>query len=51
VIDEDEVKLLDVAIFADDVVDEDEKQLLKDLKDKADSVCPEFNELYNRCLG
>lgn len=51
VIDEDEVKLLDAAIFADDIVDEDEKQLLKDLKKKADSACPEFDDLYNRCLG
>ncbi len=51
VIDEDEVKLLDAAIFADDVVDDDEKQLLRDLKEKADSACPEFDELCSRCLG
>lgn len=51
VIDEDEVKLLDEAIFADDVVDDDEKQLLRDLKEKAAGACPDFEELYRRCLG
>lgn len=51
VIDKDEVKLLDAAIFSDDVVDDNEKQLLRDLKEKADGACPEFDDLYSRCLG
>jgi len=50
-IDKDEVELLNAAIFADDVVDDDEKQLLRDLKEKAKGACPEFDELCSRCLG
>jgi hypothetical protein len=38
-------------IFADGKVDAAEKHWLKELKCLADSVCPEFLDLYNKCMA
>ena len=45
-----EAKWLRKAIFADDEVDADEIQLLKDIKEAAKSTCKEFDELYAECV-
>ncbi len=49
-IDENETKWLRKAIFADNEVDEDEKNLLKTLKSEAKSTCAEFDALYDECM-
>ncbi len=46
-----EVTWLRSYIFADGKVDDDEKQLLKELKLLADQTCPEFLALYNECMA
>ena len=45
-----EAKWLRKTIFADDQVDEDEIQLLKEIKRGAKESCPEFEELYKECV-
>lgn len=51
VVDKKETKKLRVIIFADGKVDKQEKAFLKALKNKAKSVCPEFDALYKECVG
>ena len=45
-----EAKWLRKTIFADEKVDDDEVQLLKDIKSGAKETCPEFEELYQECV-
>jgi hypothetical protein len=49
-IDDAEAKWLRKVIFADQKVDADEVQLLKDLKAGAKSTGAEFNKLYGECV-
>jgi hypothetical protein len=45
-----EAKWLRKTIFADNQVDADEAQLLKDLKREAKHCGPEFEKLYSECV-
>jgi hypothetical protein len=46
-----EAAWLTKTIFADAVVDDDEKRLLKELKAGAKKTSPEFEALYKKCVG
>ena len=50
VISDNEAKWLRKVIFADKQVDDDELQLLKDLKREAKHVGPEFQKLHDECV-
>jgi uncharacterized tellurite resistance protein B-like protein len=50
-IDADEAGWLREMLFADGVIDEAERQFLRDLKAGATRVSPEFQRLYDECLG
>lgn len=49
-IDADEAALLREIIFADGVVDEDEKNFLRALKDGATDTSQEFQALFDECM-
>ncbi len=51
VIDAAEAKWLQALIFADKKVDDNEKKFLMKLKKGAKSTSPEFDALYEKCLG
>jgi uncharacterized tellurite resistance protein B-like protein len=50
VITDTEAAWLRKTIFADNKVDADEIQLLKELKQSAKKTSPEFDKLYNECV-
>ncbi len=51
IVDVKETERLRDIIFADKVVDENEKTFLKELKMEAKNVCPEFEALLSECLA
>ena len=51
VVDKKEAKQIRAILFADGKIDKNEKAFLRSLKAKAKSVCPEFDALYNECVG
>ncbi len=50
-IDKAEAGWLRKMLFADGVIDADEKKFLKDLKREATKVSPQFQALYDECMG
>jgi uncharacterized tellurite resistance protein B-like protein len=50
VVDPAEAKKLREIIFADGVVDDNEKRFLQDLKKNAKETCSEFDALYTECM-
>lgn len=50
VVDAGEAARIREILFADGVIDEDEKEFLSLLKSKAKSLSPEFEVLYNECM-
>ena len=50
-IDAAEARWLRKMLFADGIIDADEKKFLKDLKREANATSPAFDALYNECLG
>lgn len=50
-IDTEEAAWLRKALFADGKIDDRERQLLRDLKDGAKQLSPEFEALCRECLG
>ena len=51
VVDAEEVSKLREILYADGVIDDDEKAFLVSLKEKAKGSCPEFDALCIECLG
>lgn len=51
VVDAEEAAWLRGAVFADGEVSEWEKQLLRELKAEATRTCPEFEALFQECVG
>ncbi len=49
-IDAKKVKWLRELLFADGKIDEHEMRFLWNLKRRAESICPEFQRLYDECL-
>jgi hypothetical protein len=50
-IDAAEARWLEKLIFADKKVDDNEKKFLSALKKKAARTSPEFDKLYEKCMG
>lgn len=50
VIDADEAVKLRAILFADGVIDDNEKAFLNSLKSKAKGTCPEFDALFGECM-
>jgi hypothetical protein len=50
-IDADEAAWLHRMLYADGKIDEGEKRLLRDLREQARQVSPEFQKLYDECVG
>ena len=51
VVDKKEAKKIRAILFAGGKIDPGEKKFLKALKAEAKSVCPEFDALYEECVG
>jgi carbon storage regulator len=50
-VDAEEARWLRELLFADGQIDDDEKQFLRDLRSLARRVSPEFQALYDECVG
>lgn len=50
VVDKSEVKRLREILYADGVIDDNEKEFMKLLKKKAKQVDPSFNDLFKECM-
>ncbi len=46
-----EARWLRKMVFEDGDIDDDEKQLLRDIKAKARDLSPEFDKLYDECMA
>ena len=51
VIDAEEAANLREIFYADGVIDDNEKACLQTLKEKAKETCPEFDALFDECMG
>ena len=50
-IDDDEVGLIRQHLFADGKIDDNEKRFLRELHTQARKVSPEFQKLFDECVG